>query len=235
MPWKPKPLFLSTASLTSFLYFIVSALRRHLCAPMWYTMRLSDSLQYSFIFYVLHHCLLATFPQLKQILCPSAFWKLVVFLPSAESLNGQSSEVQYRFLMHLPTFLVPIRSFLLDKCTLKFLRWRLIWTYSCGEHLILYRSNLSISCGRSSTHCAAVLANKGVGNCNSLLLVLFWSESNCWEVLILESSVRSVTSSASSRLIGCSRVLGYGLSMVTCSSVWLSVGFLRSSMAHSGC
>ena len=79
------------------------------------------------------------------------------------------------------------------------------------EYLILYSLNPSISCGRSSTHSAAVLTNIWLGHSNSLWLVLLWSESNCWEVVISELSFRSITSSASSRLIGYSRVLGCGL------------------------
>ena len=79
--------------------------------------------------------------------------------------------------MHLPTFLVPIRSFLLKECILNYPRSWLFWTHSCGEYFILYSLNPSISCGRSTTHSAAVSTNKWVGNCNSLLLVLYWRES----------------------------------------------------------
>ena len=99
---------------------------------------------------------------------------------------------------------------------------KLFWTHFYGEHLILNSFNPSILCGRSSTHAAVMLTNKWVGNSNSLLLVLYWTESGSWMVVVLELSVRSITTPASSRLIGCSKVLGCGLSMVTSSSVFLS-------------
>ena len=228
----PKPLFQSTASLTCFLYIFVSFLRWHLFTPMWYTVRVSDSLQYSVILRAPHHFLLAIFPQLKHTLCLLTFWKFIVFnFPSAEHLNGQLADMQYRLLRHLPTFLVPISSFLFDVFILKYLRSWLFWTHSCGEHLILYSLKPFMSCGSSSTHSASVLRNKCIGNCNSLSLVLFWSESACSEVVISESSVRSITSSASSRHISYSRVLGQGLSMVISSSACLCVGISRSNMA----
>ena len=104
-----------------------------------------------------HHCLLATCPKLKQILCPSTFWKLEVFLfPSADSLKGQSSKGQYRFPMHLPTFLVPIRFFHFKECILKYLRSWFFWAHSLGKHLNLYIFGPSISCDRSSTHSGAM-------------------------------------------------------------------------------
>ena len=187
-----------------------------------------ESLRLPTISYILcapHHFLLAIFPQLKQTLCPLTFWKFIVFdFPSAECLNRQSLDMQYRLRMHLPTFLVPIRSFLLDVFILKYLRSWLICTHSCGEHFILYSLKPFMSCGSSSTQSASILRNKCIGNCNSLSLVLFWSESDCSEVVISESSVRSITSSASSRHICCSRVLGHGLSMVTSTYVCLCVG-----------
>ena len=65
MPQVPRPLFLRTTSLTCLLYLFVSSLRGHLCAPTWYIVRFSDSLQYSVILCATHHHLLATFPQLK--------------------------------------------------------------------------------------------------------------------------------------------------------------------------
>ena len=93
---------------------------------------------------------------------------------------------------------------------LKYLRSWLFCTHSCGEHLILYSLKPSMSCGSSSTHSASILRNKCVGNCNSLLLVLLWSESSCSGVVISESSVKSITSSASSWLLAWSKVLGHG-------------------------
>ena len=133
--------------------------------------------------------------------------------------------------MYLPTFLVPMRSYLLDIFILKYLRSCLFCTHSCGEHLILYSLKPSMSCGRSFTYSAAVLTNKCIGNCNLSSLVSFWSESDCSEVVILESSVRSITSSASSQLLACSKVLGCGLFMVTSSSLCLCVRSSRSNMA----
>ena len=199
---------------------------------MWYTVRVSDSLQYSVILHALHHFLLAIFPQLKQTLCLLTFWKFIVFnFPSSECLNGQSLDMQYRLLMHLPTSLIPITSFLLDIFILKYLRSWLFCTHSCGEHLILYSLKSFMSCGSWSTHSTSILRNKCIGNCNTLSFVLFWSESDCSEIVIWELTVRSITLSASSRHIGCSRVLGHGLSMVTSSSVCLCVGSSRSNMA----
>ena len=232
MPQAPKPLFWSTASLTCFLHIFVSFLRWHLCTPMWYTVRALDSLQYSAILHAPHHFLLAIFPLLKHTLCPLTFWKFVMFdFPSAECLNKQLVAMQYGLQRHLPTFLVPISSFLLDVFILKYLRSWLFCIHSCGEHFILYSLKPFMSCGSSSMHSASILRNKCIGNCNSLSLVLLWSESDCSEVVTSESSVRSITSSASSRHISYSRVLGQALSMVTSSSVCLSVGSSMSNMA----
>ena len=157
-------------------------LRGHLCTPMWYTVMVSDSLQYSVILHAPHHFLLAIFPQLNANLMSAHILKdssCLIFL-LLNSLNGQSSDMQYRLLMHLPTFLIPIRSFLFDVsswCLLKYLRSWLFCTHSCGEHLIWYSLKPFMSCGISSTHSASVLRNECIGNCNSLSLVLFWSES----------------------------------------------------------
>ena len=149
-------------------------------------------------------------------------------IDSAECLNGQSEDMQYRLPRHLPTFLVPISSFLLNVFILKYCRSWLFCTHSCGEHLILYSLKPSMSCGCSSTHSASVLINKCIENCNSSL-VLLWGDFGCSEVVVSESSVRSIKS-ASSRHIGCSIVLWQGLSTVTSSSVCLGVGSSKSNM-----
>ena len=167
--------------------------------------------------------------QLKHTLWPLTFWKFIMFdWPSTECLNGQSADMQYRLPRHLPTFPVPNSSFLLDVFILKCHRSWLFSTHSCCEHFILYSLKPSMSCGSSSTHSASLLTNKCIGNCN-LSFVLLWGVLGCSEVVILECSVRSITST-SSRHVGCPIVLGHGLSIVVCSSVWLGVGSSNSSM-----
>ena len=96
--------------------------------------------------------------------------------PSAECLNGQSSDMQYRLLMHLPTFLIPIRSFLLNVFILKYLRSWLFCTHSCGKQLILYSIKQFISYGSSSTHSPSILRNKCIGNLQLIITctILKW-------------------------------------------------------------
>ena len=122
--------------------------------------------------------------------------------PSADwMLKWQLVDMQYRLPRHLPTFLVPLSSFLLDVFILKYRISWLFCTHSCGEHLIWYSLKPSMSCGSSSTHSASVLINKCIGNCISSLALL-WGDPGCSEVVISESSVRSITST-STRHIGC--------------------------------
>ena len=103
IPWAPKSLFSSTAALTCFLYIFCVFFKMTFVHTYMINCQGTRFLTVFCHFTCTTPFVLAMLPQLKHTLWSLTFWKFVMCdWPSAECLNGQSADMQYRLPRHLP-------------------------------------------------------------------------------------------------------------------------------------